>query len=76
VIGWEDDRFVPILEAELGVAWTIQDCLRFSAGYTMKAWYNAVTTPVWVQAVQTDNFVNVGDTMTFDGLVVRAELLF
>lgn len=76
VIGWQDDRFVPVLEAELGVAWMIRDRLRFSAGYTMKAWFNAVTTPVWVQAVHTNNFVNVEDTITFDGLVLRAELLF
>jgi len=76
VIGWQDDRFVPILEAELGLVWTPHDCLRFSFGYTMKAWFNAVTTPVWVQAVHTNNFANVEDTITFDDLVLRAELLF
>jgi hypothetical protein len=72
---WDDDRIVPMLEYELGVAWTNpQGNLRFSAGYVMSHWFNVVTTPVFVDAVQADNYVNVDDTISFDGLVGRAEL--
>jgi hypothetical protein len=71
---WEDDRIVPILEYELGAAWTgKKGHLRLAAGYTMMAWYNSVTTGTFVQAVQNRNFVDVEDTLTFDGVVGRAE---
>jgi Legionella pneumophila major outer membrane protein precursor len=72
---WEDDRIVPMLEYELGLAWTNpQGNLRLSAGYMTSHWFNVVTTPVFVDAVQADNYVNVDDTISFDGLVGRAEL--
>ena len=72
---WRDDRIVPVLEYELGVGW--ENCkgnLRLSTGYYMSAWFNSVTTNEWVQAVQTSNFVDVGDTNTFDGFTARVEL--
>ena len=50
---WEDDRIVPMLEYELGLAWTSSaGHFRFSAGYMFSHWFNAVTTPVFVDAVQ------------------------
>lgn len=74
-VRWEDDRVVPILEYELGAGWQNQcGTLRFSAGYYMAAWFNTVSTGTWVQAVQNTNFVNVDDTMTFDGLTARVEV--
>lgn len=74
---WEDDRFITILEYELGIAWTSCDgCWRIASGYTAAFWYNAVTTPVWVDAVQGDNYVDVGDTLSFDGLTLRVERRF
>jgi hypothetical protein len=75
VANWEDDRIVPMLDYELGLAWTNpQGNLRLSAGYMMSHWFNIVSTPVFVDAVQADNYVDVGDTISFDGLVGRAEL--
>ncbi|MEX0613913.1 MAG: Lpg1974 family pore-forming outer membrane protein [Pirellulales bacterium] len=72
---WEDDRIVPMLDYELGLAWTSpQGTFRFSAGYLASHWFNAVTTPVFVDAVQADNYVDVSDTISFDGLVGRAEV--
>jgi hypothetical protein len=72
---WEDDRIVPMLDYELGLAWTNPEGnLRLSAGYMMSHWFNVVTTPVFVDAVQADNYVDVDDTISFDGLVGRAEL--
>jgi hypothetical protein len=74
-VDWEDDRIVPMLDYELGLAWTNPPGnLRLSAGYLMSHWFNVVTTPVFVDAVQADNYVNVDDTISFDGLVGRAEL--
>jgi hypothetical protein len=75
VVNWDDDRIVPMLDYELGVAWTNpQGNLRLSAGYMMSHWFNIVSTPVFVEAVQSDSYVNVNDTISFDGLVGRAEL--
>jgi hypothetical protein len=74
---WKDDRIVPMLDYEIGVAWTSpQGHLRFAAGYMGSHWFNAVSTPTFVDAVQADNYVNVGDTISFDGLVGRVEWVF
>jgi len=74
---FEADRIVPILDIELGVGWTgPQEHFRLTAGYMISAWYNAVTTGELIQAVQTNSFVGLGDTLTFDGLVGRAEFRF
>lgn len=71
---WSDDRIVPMLEYELGVMWTgPQNHLRVAIGYMATYWFNIVSTPVWVDAVQADNYVNVSDTIAFDGAVGRVE---
>ena len=74
---WADVRPVPILEYELGLNW-ISRCgnWRISSGYYTAFWFNAVTTGQYVQAVQTSNFVNVGQTVSFNGLVTRLEYSF
>ena len=74
---WQDDRFVPIVEYEFGIAWT--NCCntwRLSTGYTAAFWFNAVTTREFVNAVRTNNYVDVGDTISFDGLTARAEYMW
>lgn len=74
---WNDDRCVPILEYEVGLSWSSPcDCVRLSIGYYTAFWFNAITTPQYVQAVQNADFVNLGDTLAFDGLVARAEVRF
>jgi hypothetical protein len=74
---WKDDRIVPMLDYEIGVAWTsVEGHLRLAAGYLGSHWFNAVSTPTFVDAVQADNYVNVGDTVSFDGLVGRIEWVF
>ena len=71
---WSDDRIVPMLEYELGVMWTgPQNHCRIALGYMASYWFNIVSTPVWVDAVQADNYVNVSDTIAFDGAVGRVE---
>ena len=74
---WTDVRPVPILEYELGLNW-ISRCgnWRISSGYYTAFWFNAVTTGQYVQAVQTSNFVNLGQTVSFNGLVTRLEYCF
>ncbi len=74
---WKDDRFVTILEYEVGLAWTsCSRCWRLSAGYLSSHWFNTVTTPVFIDAVQADNYVDIGDTLSFDGLTARIERRF
>jgi hypothetical protein len=74
---WTDARMVPLLETELGLSWA--NCtgnLRVSAGYQLMWWFNAVTVGEHIQAVQNSNFLNVGDTIAFDGLTTRVEWRF
>lgn len=71
---WNDNRIIPMLDYELGVAWTGPNRhIRLAAGYLGSHWFNVVTTPVEVNAVKADNYVNVDDTISFDGLTAHAE---
>lgn len=50
---YRSDRVLPILETELGLAWT--SCgghIRISGGYYNSFWFNAITTGQYIQAVQ------------------------
>jgi hypothetical protein len=74
---WNAGRIVPVLEFELGAGWLGPNRhLRLSAGYRVSAWFNAIRTDDWISAVQNNNFTNMNSTITFDGLVARAEWLF
>jgi hypothetical protein len=80
-VDFRDERIVPILELEAGVGW-ISPCghVRLTAGYTIAAWFNTLTTADFINAVQNNNFTtngdNLRDVLTFDGLVARAEIRF
>jgi len=74
---WEAGRIVPVLDLEAGVGWTSAGgCLRMSVGYVFSAWFNTVQTEEFIQAVQRNDFVNLGSTTTFDGLRAMAEIRF
>ncbi len=74
---WSDDRFVTLFDYETGFAWTDPSRQwRLSLGYTAAFWFNMITTPEFVDAVQADNYVDVGDTISFDGGVARVEYLW
>ncbi len=74
---WKDDRVVTQLEYEVGFGWmSASQHWRFSTGYMFSHWMNAVTTPVFIDAVQADNYSDVEDTITFDGVVTRVEVLW
>ncbi|MEO8498787.1 MAG: hypothetical protein ABI614_27300 [Planctomycetota bacterium] len=74
---WEGTRIVPILDLELGVGWQSK-CGRYrvTGGYLINAWMNAVNSDTWIQGVQTNNFVDLSDSVTFDGFTARAEYRF
>lgn len=77
IVRWEDDRVTPMLEYEFGVAWTsCSGSCRASFGYMGIHWFNVVTTPEFVDAVQADNYVDIGDTLSFDGLTSKVEWRF
>jgi hypothetical protein len=66
---------VTIADIEAGLGWQSQSQRwRTTLGYNFSGWYNTVKTDEWIKAVQTNNFVDLGDKMTFDGLVLRMEL--
>jgi hypothetical protein len=78
---YSNDRIVPILELDVGLGWTSPaGRVRLLAGYYLASWFNTVTTPDLINAVQLNNFSNSGDalsgTITFDGLTARVELRF
>jgi hypothetical protein len=71
---WETGRLVTQLDFELGVGWHNKcDTFRMSFGYLVSGWFNVVKTDDWIDAVQANDFSNLGSTMTFDGLVARVE---
>ena len=74
---YEDYRVTPVLELELGLGW-VSKCgkVRLTAGYMTSAWYNAVSTRTYVDAVRSTNYVNVDETITFSGLTTGLELRF
>ncbi|HRX80930.1 MAG TPA: hypothetical protein P5307_17800, partial [Pirellulaceae bacterium] len=71
---WEAGRLVTIWDLELGVS-RVSRCgnYRVNAGYMFSAWTNTIQTDEWIKGVQTNNFVGMDSTMTFDGLVARFE---
>jgi hypothetical protein len=74
---WKDFRPVPILEFELGTGWISPNGhWRFQGGYYFASWFNTVSTSNYIQAVQTNNYVNIGNAITFDGLVLRGQYLW
>lgn len=71
---WTDDRFVTQVELELGVAVTaLDDQLRLSAGFLSQHWDDVVTTDEFIEAVQTNNYVDLNGELSFNGLVGRIE---
>jgi hypothetical protein len=74
---WKDNRVVTQIEYEVGFGWTCpSEHWRVSSGYMFSHWMNAVTTPVFIDAVQTDNYTDVDDSLSFDGFVTRLECCF
>ncbi len=75
--GISEDRIVPTVDLELGVAWLGPNGnLRLSAGYMVSAWFNTVTMPKWIDSVQNSSQAPGSDVLTFDGLTARAQLAF
>jgi hypothetical protein len=75
--GWREERIVPILDLELGIAWTSNsERLHLSAGYLFSGWYNTVGTDQFIDGVRHNSSIAIDDTLTFDGLVVNAEYRF
>lgn len=74
---WSDDRFVTLLDYEVGFAWTgPQRKWRFALGYTASFWYNVVTQSEFIGAVQSNNYDDVSDTISFDGVTARIERMW
>ena len=75
--GWNEDRVASILDLEVGLGWTSPGGrLRTSAGYMFSGWYDVVIMDEFIESVRTNDSVDAGDTLGFDGLVIRGELRF
>ena len=73
----KQDRIVPILDFELGLAWVSpREHFRISAGYLVSAWFNTITTESWIESVQNRGYQPGANTVTFDGLTARGEIRF
>jgi hypothetical protein len=74
---WKAGRLISILDLELGAGW--QSCCgrwRVTGGYMVAGWFNSIPQNQWIQAVQTNNFNGLSNTMnpiTFDGFTTRVE---
>ncbi len=67
-------RTIPVLEAELGLAWQVRESLSLSAGWVFQAWFD-----LGVSGGQFGGFFAGADDaniMSFDGLSARAEWTF
>ncbi len=75
--GWNEDRVVSILDIELGFGWASPSGrLRASAGYMFSGWFNTVITDEFIDSVRLNNSVDAGNSLSFDGLVLRSEIRF
>lgn len=71
---WKAGRIVPILDLEIGAGWTSpKQHVRLSAGYMVSSWFNTVKVQDFINAVQNNNFNELSNALTFDGLTARAE---
>ena len=75
--GISEDRLVPQFDLELGTGYqSANGRFRATVGYMYGIWGNVVTMPGFIDGVQADAVRGVSDTLTFDGLAVRAEIRF
>ncbi len=74
---YKDYRVTPMTELEIGAAWQ-NECgnIRVNVGYMTTAWYDALSTRTYIDSVRQGRFIDVGETITFSGLVLGAELRF
>lgn len=76
VIGndYEDFRVTPVLELELGFGWTSK-CghWHLHAGYLTSAWYDAVSTRNYIDAVRAADYRDLQERITFSGLTAGIE---
>ena len=71
---WEAGRLVPTLDLELGAGWQSQcGTWRITGGYMFSSWFNVIKTDNWIKGFQSSDFVDMGDSMTFDGFVAKIE---
>lgn len=71
---WKAGRIVPTFDLEIGGGFYLPEGrLQATVGYVFSAWTNVVKTEDWIRAVQMNDFRDMGDTITFDGLVARVE---
>jgi hypothetical protein len=72
-----DYRVLSILQSEIGVGWqSYCGRLRVLSGYQFAGWFNALTTGTYIKGVQTRDFDQMWETISFDGFTSRVEWRF
>jgi hypothetical protein len=73
---YSDFRITPLTELELGMAWS--SCcgrVRVNTGFMLNSWYDALSSRSYINAVRAGEYnYDVGETMSFSGLVVGGTL--
>jgi hypothetical protein len=74
---YDDERVMPILQGQLGVDWVSASghCM-CRVGHMSSFWFNAVTTDEYISAVQQTAFLDVSDTVAFQGLAAMVEFRY
>ena len=74
---YEDFRITPVVDLELGLAWQ-SPCgrCRVNLGYVTSAWFDAVSTRQYIDAVRFADYNNVSEDITFSGWTTGLELRF
>ena len=76
-VNQDSDNVISILDLEIGAGWQ-SECgrWRLTTGYMVSTWLNTIPQNQWIQAVQTNNFASLSNSVnpiTFDGVTARLD---
>jgi len=74
---WDAAWTVSMLDLELGFGWASPcDTVRWTVGYMFSGWYDVVQPGDYIEAVRSNGYRGLGETLAFDGLTTRLEVRF
>jgi hypothetical protein len=71
----DDSRLVPVSELEIGLGWqSASGHWHLSASYYVGTYHNSLSAADFISGVQANWLHDLGDSITFDGLMARLEI--
>jgi|GEM_PF-3227228 hypothetical protein len=71
----DDSRLVPVSELEIGLGWqSASGHWHLSASYYVGTYHNSLSAADFISGVQANSLHDLGDSITFDGLMARLEI--